>query len=182
ESILAHNIIDIRHRPGVDNPVADGLSRLWQNRKRTATDGSSWSVLPDWEARSGVRNDILSVNADSAAHEAPPALNSELQERFRGDSFFEPITRHLLGLDAGTSISERRRAMHRAKGFLIERGKLWRLTSKSSDRVARTECIPKAEGFDFAMAAHRKIGHFKSVDALKLHIHETTFWPGMDKD
>ena len=26
ESILAHNIIDIRHRPGVENAVADGLS------------------------------------------------------------------------------------------------------------------------------------------------------------
>ncbi|GLB45130.1 hypothetical protein LshimejAT787_2000350 [Lyophyllum shimeji] len=28
EMILAHNIISIRHRPGVDNPVADGLSRM----------------------------------------------------------------------------------------------------------------------------------------------------------
>jgi hypothetical protein len=26
ESILAHNIIDIRHRPGIENPVVDGLS------------------------------------------------------------------------------------------------------------------------------------------------------------
>ena len=38
------------------------------------------------------------------------------------------------------------------------------------------------EGFDFAMKTHKKIGHFKTIDALKLHIHETTFWPGMDKD
>ena len=29
ESILAHNIIAIRHQPGVENPVADGLSRMW---------------------------------------------------------------------------------------------------------------------------------------------------------
>ena len=28
ESIPAHNIIPIRHRPGVENPVADGLSRM----------------------------------------------------------------------------------------------------------------------------------------------------------
>jgi hypothetical protein len=31
ESILAQNIIDIRHRPSVENAVADGLSRMWQN-------------------------------------------------------------------------------------------------------------------------------------------------------
>jgi hypothetical protein len=30
ESILAHNIIAICHRPGVENPVADGLSRMWE--------------------------------------------------------------------------------------------------------------------------------------------------------
>lgn len=32
ESILAHNIIAICHHPGVENPVADGLSRMWEGR------------------------------------------------------------------------------------------------------------------------------------------------------
>ena len=55
ESILAHNIIAIRHQPGVENPVADGLSRIWDGKERTKEDGSSWSVLPNWEAMRGLR-------------------------------------------------------------------------------------------------------------------------------
>lgn len=87
-----------------------------------------------------------------------------------------------IGKDAGSTISERRRAKHRAQGFIIEDGKLWKVSAKVSDRVSRRECIPRKNGFQFALDTHRKIGHFKTVDTLKLHIHETTFWPGMDID
>lgn len=179
ESILAYNIIDIRHRPGIENPVADGLSRRWNNTKRTDDDGSSWSVLADWEANTGIANNILSI---SPSHEVRQRDSTELEDRFRGDIFFEPIIKHLLGLTAGASISERRRAMHRAQGFMIADGKLWKVAAKASDQVAHTKCIPRKDGFDFAMAVHREIGHFRTVEALKLHIRETTFWPGMDTD
>ncbi|KZP05786.1 hypothetical protein FIBSPDRAFT_673023, partial [Athelia psychrophila] len=180
ESILSHNITDIRHRPGIENPVADGLSRRWQSRKRTDDDGSSWSVLADWEANKSIVNDILSVTPIDRP-ETPPR-DADLESKFRGDVFFEPIIRHLLGLDAGANIAERRRAMHRSQGFTIQDGKLWKAAAKTSDRVSRRQCIPRADGFEFALGVHRSIGHFRSVDSLKLHIHETTFWPGMDVD
>jgi hypothetical protein len=134
ESILSHNIIDIRHRPGIQNPVADGLSRMWRNRKRTLVDGSSWSVLPDWEASKGIQHDIMLV-ADLPARPTHP-----LEEEFRGDIFFAPIVHHLLGKSAGDSIATRKRAMHRSEGFIIENDKLWRISTKPTDRVARTEC------------------------------------------
>lgn len=51
------------------------------------------------------------------------------------------------------------------------------MSIKPTDRVTRPRCIPRKEGFAFALKTHRTIGHFKSVDALKLHIHETKFWP-----
>ena len=101
QSILSHNIIDIRHRPGIKNLVADGLSRMWHNRKCTMTDGSHWSVLPDWETAKGIKNDVMSViNAMLYTLEHP------LETMFRGDVFFMPIVRHLLGKSAGDSMSE----------------------------------------------------------------------------
>ena len=163
ESILNHNIIDIRHCPGVNNPVADGLSRMWHNRPRTSTDGSSWSVLPDWEALKGIKNDILQVSASPGAPAHP------LELRFQGDIFFTPIIRHLLGKSAGDSIADCRRAMHRSKGFMIENNKLWRVSSKTSDRVSKTECQPMSSGFQTALNTHEQNGHL-GADLIKLKL------------
>lgn len=70
--------------------------------------------------------------------------------------------------------------MHQAHGFTINQGHLWRLSTKPTNQVSQKKCIPRKEGFIFVLNTHWNIGHFKSVDILKLHIHETTFWPGMD--
>ncbi|KZP29530.1 hypothetical protein FIBSPDRAFT_727445, partial [Athelia psychrophila] len=171
---MGHNIIDIRHRAGINNPVADSLSRMWHNRARTSTDGSSWSVLPDWEASRGITHDILLVNEDS-----PGAPMHPLEAKFRGDIFFLPIVKHLLGKNVGAHISERKRAMHRAEGFNIANGKLWRVSSKASDQTAQTECRPTSEGFQCALETHKHNGHF-SADLLKLKLRDRYFWPGID--
>lgn len=128
---MGHNIVDVRHRAGINNPVADGLSRMWHNHARTNTDGSSWSVLPDWEVSRGITHDILLVAEDSLNAPTHP-----LETQFRSDIFFTPVIKHLLGKNAGASISERKRAMHRAEGFSIANGKLWRTSARPSDRVA----------------------------------------------
>jgi hypothetical protein len=176
ESILAHNIIDIRHRPGIENPVADGLSRKWEFRKPRPQDGSEWSVLPDWETAQGIRNDIMSLT-----DREPQQGQHPLETRFKDDAFFQPIVQHLLGRRAGETISECKRARHRAEGFMIEDGKLWRVSAKADDRAPRTECIPSTEGFQQALQCHRDHGHF-GVDLVKLQLHDHFFWPGMDRD
>jgi transposase InsO family protein len=174
ESILARNIIAIRHRPGVENPVADGLSRMWDGHNRTSTDGSSWSVLPNWEATKGVVNDVLSISY------VPPSLHP-LETQFAGDIFFEPIVKHLLGHEAGSTPSERRKATHRATGFIILDDKLWKVSSKASDRVAKTECIPATQGFTQALKAHIANGCF-GPEHVQLHLRDRYFWPGMLTD
>jgi hypothetical protein len=142
ESILAHNIVDIRHRPGIKNPVADGLSRKWELRKPQPHDGSKWSVLPDWEAAQGIKNDIMLITDGE-----PQRTQHPLEARFKDDTFFQPIVQHLLGHKAGETVPERKRAKHRVEGFMIEHGKLWRVSTKADDRAPRTECIPCMEGF-----------------------------------
>jgi transposase InsO family protein len=174
ESILAHNIISIRHRPGVENPVADGLSRMWDGYKRTGIDGSDWSVLPNWEATKGIVNDILSMSY------VPPHLHP-LETRFADDIFFEPIVKHLLGHDAGTTPSDRRKAAHRATSFTIADDKLWKVSTKASDRVSRTECIPATKGFAQALETHLSNGCF-GPEHIQLHLRDHYFWPGMMTD
>lgn len=174
EMILAHNIISIRHRPGVDNPVADGLSRMWEDRERTKTDGSNWSVLPDWEASKGIVNDILSVTI-------LPNDKHPLEIRFNEDIFFRSIVRHLLGHTQGDTPSDQRKFAHRASDFMIADNKLWKVSTKSDDRVSCTECIPSAEGFDRALEAHLTNGCF-GPEHIQLHLRDRYFWPGMYTD
>ncbi|KAJ6522905.1 hypothetical protein B0H19DRAFT_973211, partial [Mycena capillaripes] len=181
ESILARNIIDIRHRPGVENPVADGLSRMWTERKRTPADGSDWLVLADWDASTGIARDMFGIEAEPETNTSADDMRHPLQIEFANDIFFAPIVDHLLGLSGGTTISERRRATHRANGFMITEGKLWRIADAPARRVARTRCVPTAKGFDIAMQVHIRNGHF-GVDSTKLKIADEYFWPGMDTD
>ena len=174
ESILAHNIIAIRHRPGVENPVADGLSRMWDGYKRTSTDGSDWSVLPNWEATKGIVNDVLSISY------VPPHTHP-LETRFAGDIFFEPIVKHLLGHNAGSTPAARRKATHQAANFTILDDTLWKVSSKASDRVSKTECIPTLEGFKQALDTHMSNGCF-GPEHIQLHLRDRFFWPGMLTD
>jgi hypothetical protein len=167
--------VNIRHQPGIQNPVADGLSRMWRNRKRSQMDGSMWSVLLDWEASKGIQNNVMAVL------DSPHPTEHPLIIKFKGDIFFTPIVKHLLGKSTGDSIMERRKAMHRAEGFMLEDNKLWRVSSKTRDRVPRTECIPTTLGFQLALDTHKANGHF-STDILKLHLRDHYFWPGLDTD
>ena len=72
--------------------------------------------------------------------ESDGAPEHHLETLFKGDLFFMPVVRHLLGKAAGNSIAERQRAAHWAEGFMIEGGKLWKFSNRLTDRVAHTEC------------------------------------------
>ena len=60
-SIVSQNIVDIRHRPGVTNMVADAISRKWAEVRgpSTGNNGEDWSVQPDLEGGKGIVNDIM---------------------------------------------------------------------------------------------------------------------------
>lgn len=176
DGVLAHQIVDVRHRPGRLNPVADGLSRKFVNVPLTDGDGHEWTVSEDWEARTGVTNDVCQITKVLAT---PESLG--LLERFAGEKAFQDIVGSLLELDLGKSLKDRKRARHRAKGYMIEGGKLWKVGDRKSVRSrARVECVTQKEASVLAWEAHQRNGHFHR-DNVKAELLDIISSPKLDK-
>jgi len=98
DSILNHQIVNIRHVPGHINVVADGLSRAAKGTPQEEGDSSEWTVSEDWEAIAGLMHDLFHVaGADSEEM-------STLHERFRDMPMLLEVIDALLELDQGTSL------------------------------------------------------------------------------
>jgi RNase H-like domain found in reverse transcriptase/Reverse transcriptase (RNA-dependent DNA polymerase) len=175
DAVLAHNIVDVRHRPGRLNVVADGLSRKFVNTPKEQGDGHEWSVSEDWEARTGLSNDVFALDTTQTE-----ATYSELRTRFADESVFLEVIDSMLELDHGKSLRVRKRAKHKAKGYLIEDGKLWKLGDGSDRARARLECVTKEETVRLAWDEHRNGGHFHR-DNIKAKLLDRITSPKMDQ-
>ena len=77
DGILAHHIIDVRHIKGKNNPVGNGMSQKWApGSKHTTTDGSAWSINPDWEERTGLIHDVFELTTTDDNTEAADLLET----------------------------------------------------------------------------------------------------------
>ncbi|KIJ43136.1 hypothetical protein M422DRAFT_81064, partial [Sphaerobolus stellatus SS14] len=119
-------------------------------------DGSEWSVTPDWEEREGLRNDVFGVEEDKES--------TALHQRFKEDPWYLEIMDYLMG------------NMQSLSRFWLENGKLWKASTKATDRSAKVECIPCEEGLQQARTAHENNGHF-AWDHTRLHLQDNYFWP-----
>jgi hypothetical protein len=54
DSILDHQIVDVRHIPGKINIVADGISCQWEGQDPSEGDGSEWIVNSDADETLGL--------------------------------------------------------------------------------------------------------------------------------
>jgi hypothetical protein len=173
DGILAHHIVDVRHRPGRLNRAADGLSRQYATLPIAEGDGHEWSTNQDWESGRGLVNDILQV--------ASLPEYSDLRKRFVNDKLLLEVVNALLDLDHGTSLRARGRARHRALGYMIEGGKLWRVGDGKDMRARpRRECISEVEAYDAAKEAHKNNGHFRR-DLIKVALMDKFYSPRLDK-
>ncbi|KAF8597425.1 hypothetical protein BDV93DRAFT_427328, partial [Ceratobasidium sp. AG-I] len=181
ESVVARNIVAVRHRPGVENRVCDALSRVYETRPDDNTaPGRDTSVDPGWEAAKGLVNDVCHLVNDD--------LTSRLLERFAGDLFFSDILLYLL-FDTGSSdasatpdeIRTMRRRSHRAEGFMVEEGKLWLVRRQHSRISGKVECVPASETKALALAVHSAGGHF-GRDMSVLALQQRFFWPTLRRD
>ena len=111
DAVLAHNIVDIRHKPGRFNVVADGLSRKFVNTPTERGDGHEWTVSEDWEACTRLTNDVLNLQVSQSE-----SIYSALRTRFEGENMFLEVIDSILELDHGKSLHVRKRAKHKAKG------------------------------------------------------------------
>ena len=175
DAVLAHNIVDVRHRPGRLNVVADGLSRKFVNTPTEQGDGHEWSVSEDWEARTGLSNDIFIIDTTQTE-----AAYSELRTRFADENVFLEVIDAMLELDQGKSLRVRKRARHKAKGYVIEEGKLWKVGDGSDRARARLECVTKEETVRMAWEEHRNNGHFHR-DNIKAKLLDKITSPKMDQ-
>jgi hypothetical protein len=131
DGVLAHNIVDVRHVPGVTN-VADGISRQYENTPKSKNDGSEWDVNADWESRAGL---VYSINCVSI-----PSETQSLRDRFASTPLFRDVIDALENIQSGLGLRERKRARHRAAKYMIEDGKLWFVGGGTRMRaVARTQ-------------------------------------------
>ncbi|QRV88070.1 Retrovirus-related Pol polyprotein from transposon opus [Ceratobasidium sp. AG-Ba] len=175
ESIIARNIVAVRHLPGKDNKACDALSRMYEGRPDADEGpGSQDDVDPGWEAKKGLINDMYHLVADTSI--------AELLERFGDDEYFSDILLHLLfendpeNPDSPEAEKERRRRAHKAEGYLIEDGKLWLAAGKHARNGHRVECIPISEGQDLALSIHEAGGHF-GRDMTVLTLQQRYHWP-----
>src|SRR6266481_3131314 len=142
ESIICRNIVDIWHRPGVSNVVADVISRKWSEARGPSTgkDGADWTVWPDWEASKGIVNNIMLIG-DRMDREVE--VHTGMHECFKEDPWLSEVVEALTDGNLG-DIHTRCRAKHHALNFMIEDSKLWHVWTKGKDWMAWVECVPRA--------------------------------------
>ena len=165
-------IVDVRHVPGKINVVADGISRKWEDIPRQVGDGSEWTVCEDWEAATGLVNNILHVTAEGDIH--------ALKDRFKDEPVFKEVLDAMLAIDSKCSVRDRQRARHWASQYLIKDGKLWHLKGGTAVHArAQVECVTKAEAKVMAFQHHNSQGHWR-WDAIKIALMDRIWCPGLD--
>jgi transposase InsO family protein len=105
----------------------------------------------------------------------------DLRKRFTKEPLFSEVIEAIYDLDRERSDRERRRARHRAVGYQIDNGKLWRITNGRSIRArARVECISQTEAIELAKLEHGNNGHW-GRDLVKLKMLDKIWSPRLDQ-
>jgi hypothetical protein len=169
DGVLAHNIIDVWHVPG----ISDGLSRQYEDTPKQDKDGSEWTVNPDWEQGEGL---VFGINHVLIA----PDIVA-LRDRFKDEPTLQQVVDALQGIKSGLGLHERRQAMHRAANYMIEDGKLWFLGGGTPTRaIARRKCMSQKEATELAIQEHENGGHFHR-NLVKIALLDKIHSPKLDQ-
>jgi hypothetical protein len=132
DSILAHQIINVRHVPGKINVIADSISHQWECQEPSEGDSSEWMVNPDADEILGLQNNIFTT-LDAGTQ----GQIDSLQNRFKKEHLFIEVVDTLVAQDSAKMVRDQRCARHRASQYILEDSKLWKLHGGTRAR-ART--------------------------------------------
>ncbi|KAE9401301.1 hypothetical protein BT96DRAFT_752471, partial [Gymnopus androsaceus JB14] len=162
--------------------VADGLSRMWEGQERVPGDGSEWNVSEDWEAVTGLVNDVFGVDAaEEILGENATTDWQGLMNRFEKEPVFQEAIAALHVLEMPGDEKQKSCAQHRAGMYMIEDNKLWKVGGNKGIREhARVECVTKAEAVELARIQHAEGGHW-GRDVVKLALMDRVCSPKLDE-
>ncbi|QRV73365.1 Retrovirus-related Pol polyprotein from transposon [Ceratobasidium sp. AG-Ba] len=84
KSIIARNIVAVRHLPGKDNKACDALSCMYEGRPDSEEGtGRGEDIDPGWESKKGLINDMYYLLADIET--------ADLLKRFENDEHFSKM-------------------------------------------------------------------------------------------
>ncbi|KAJ3884769.1 hypothetical protein GG344DRAFT_60162, partial [Lentinula edodes] len=183
DGVLAHHIVDVRHIPGKLNVVADGLSRMWEGRdRRVVGDGSEWTVSEDWEAVTGLVNDVFGVSVSDGVLQGEDTTDwPAMLSRFVNEPVFTEVVEALRVLEGPASDKVKQRARHKAARYMVENDRLWKVGGNEGIRErARVECVTKKEAVALAKTQHGEEGHW-GRDSIKLALMDRIWSPKLDE-
>ena len=161
------------HISGWTNLVGDRLSWKDEEMLHIENNGSSWSVMPDWEEAQGLQYSLFMIDTQLET------LHSSLRSHFKEEHIFEEVIDAILGVNNSTSESNRKRATHCAEGYFVKDSELWKLGGYISLRATtRCECITKLEATQLARVEHKKLHLHR--DLLQNQLFDKIYLPLLD--
>ncbi|KAJ3893819.1 hypothetical protein GG344DRAFT_42431 [Lentinula edodes] len=155
---------------------------MWEGQDRTAGDGSEWTVSEDWEAVTGLVNDVFGVSAGDGMLRGNDATDWEaMLSRFANEPVFTEVVEVLRVLESTASDKEKKRAQHKAARYMVEDNRLWKVGGNEGIRErARVECVTKREAVVLAKTQHGEEGHW-GRDSIKLALMDRIWSPKLDE-
>lgn len=163
EAILGSRIIEFVHTKGVENVVADGLSR------QPGLSGDP--VVPDWEDYKGCSNAYAGLKMITST------VDDQVLLRYKHDAH-EDIVRVLLAMDTEKIPEDQLwNAQQRSKPYWIAEGYLM----KGIEGHGEIKVLPASEGAKAASAEHVDGGHL-GRDFMLSSLAQRYYWTSMRAD
>ncbi|KAJ3912377.1 hypothetical protein F5877DRAFT_54136, partial [Lentinula edodes] len=155
---------------------------MWEGQDRVVGDGSEWSVSEDWEAVTGLVNDVFGVSVGDRVLQDGDATDwKALSDRFVHEPVFTEVVEALRVLESPASDKVKQKAKHKAARYMVENNRLWKVGGNAGIRErARVECVTQKEAIVLAKAQHGEAGHW-GRDAVKLALMDRIWSPKLDE-